>query len=328
MAIRRYNPGSKPPATMALVVINVAIALVDLFISGYLKRLMWARGIDIQYGEWWRIITSGFAHGDLMHVGFNAYGIYLLGTIIERLHGWKPMLIIYFASMFGGTALAMTFMDPATPLLGASGAAYGLFGAVLGFFYAKTGSFKALLEIPFARMLLIWLAFGVFMSLQPGVSMLGHLGGFIPGVILGMFFEHRYARQLDIYHKLAGGMVIVVIVLLTAFSVAPFTRGSWYAARAMKAYEHDDLDKGDELLSEAKRHKHSQEGTQLLLSHLEVWRRNQPFNSKEFNKSVLLWPLTHPDGIQEKQSEGSPYDFLMKRETATSDPLESTEDEP
>lgn len=313
---------------MALVGINVVIAVVDLFISGYLKRVMWARGIDIQYGEWWRILTSGFAHGDLIHVGFNAYGIYLLGSIIERVYGWKPLLIIYFVALFGGTALAMTFMDPVTPLLGASGAAYGLFGAVLGFFYAKTGSFKALLQIPFARMLLLWLAFGVFMSLQPGISMLGHLGGFVPGVVLGMFFEYRYARQLDIYHRLAAGMVIVAVFGLTAFSAAPFTRGSWYAARAMKAYEHDDFEAGDALLSEAKRRKHSQEGAQALIDHLENWRLNLPLNNRYSTKSVLLLPLTHPDGVQEPEAIGQPWSFLNDKGTVKTEPLESPENEP
>jgi len=316
-----------PRATLALVVVNVAIALVDLFIKGYLKRLMWARGIDIEYGEWWRVVTAGFAHGDLMHVGFNAYGIYILGTIIERLHGWKPMLVIYFTAMFGGTALAMTFMDPATPLLGASGAAYGLFGAVLGFYYVRTGSLRDLVRIPFARMLLIWLAFGVYMSLQPGVSLLGHVGGLVPGVILGMFFEHRYKRELDIYHMLAAGMVVVAIVGLTAFSIFPFTRGTWYATRAMKAYESGDLDAGDELLSEARNHKHGHPGAKMLLTHLEIWRRYQGIDDK-YDKDVLRYPLTHPDGIDVPGGENLPYTFVKDPEAGDAESLESTGDQP
>ena len=198
----------------------------------------------------------------------------------------------------------------------------------LVFYYVRTGNLRDLVRIPFARMLLIWLAFGVYMSLQPGVSLLGHLGGFVPGVVLGMFYEHRYKRELDIYHILAAGMIAVAIVCLTAFSVYPFTRGSLYAVQALKAYENDDLEKGDALLDEAKSHSHGKQGTKLLLTHLEVWRRNQPHNSKEFDKDSLRWPLTHPDGVDYADARGMPWTFLIEDKTDAPESLESTGDQP
>ncbi len=304
MAVRRYNPNAKPPVTMALVGINVGIALIDMFSGGYLERLFYARGIDIQYGQYWRLFTCAWVHANLLHIAFNGYGIYLLGTIMERLHGWKSLLVIYFVSLFGGSALAMAFMDPSIPLLGASGAAYGLFGAVLGFFYAKTGSIRGILQVPFGRQLMIWLVIGIVFSMQPGVSFLGHAGGFIPGAILGVFFEHRYMRQIDIYHKLSAGMVVVAVFALTAFSLFPVTRASWYASQALRAYEHNDFERGDALMQEAEQRNKRDDGTRRLMTHLKLWRVGHALNPREFDDDILVWPLTHTEPFSYVESRG------------------------
>jgi membrane associated rhomboid family serine protease len=311
VAIRRYNAGYAPPATLALVGVNVVIALADMVSNEYLMRLCWARGIDVQYGDYWRLFTCGWVHGDLKHIAFNAYGIYVLGSIFERLQGWKPLLVVYFAALLGGAGLAISFMDPNIPLVGASGAAYGLFGAVLAYFYAKTGSIRGLWEIPMARTLLIWLAIGVYMSLQPGISMLGHLGGFVPGVVLGIFFEHRYARQLDIYHKLSAGLVAVAIVLLLAFASAPLTRASWYGARAIRAYEAGDFERGDDLLEQARGRRMGRDGAVAFITHVRVWRRHHADDVV-----TLRWALTHPALIESGEAAGRPFHFLRDPETA------------
>jgi membrane associated rhomboid family serine protease len=324
VAIRRYNPGYAPPATLVIVALNVAVSLIDMFTGEYVSRLFWARGIDIQYGEYWRLFTCAWVHGDLMHIAFNAYGIYILGSIFERLHGFKPFLVVYLVSLLGGSALAIAFMDPNVPLVGASAAAYGLFGAVLGFFYAKTGSLRALWEIPYSRMLLIWLAFGVYMSLRPGVSFLGHLGGFVPGVVLGVFFEHRYARQLDIYHKLSAGVVVAAVVLLLAFASAPFTRASWYGARALRAFENGEFERGDQLLAQAKGRNMSQEGAVRLLTHLRVWRRYHETRPEEYDVAALRMALTHPALIEGGEAAGQPFAFLIDPEAHA--PLEAARD--
>lgn len=304
--IQRYNPNYKPAVTITLVGINIAIALLDMTNNGLLEHLGWARGIDIQYGEYWRIFTSGWVHANVMHIAFNAYGIYILGGLFERVLGWKALLSVYFASLFAGSALAMVFYDPMTPLLGASGAAYGLFGAVLGFFYVRAGSLRGLIQIPIARQLLIWLAIGVYISLQPGISFLGHLGGFIPGVFLGVFFEHRYMRNLDVYHKLGLGLMIVLIAAATVFACAPVTRASWHAAQALRAFEQGDMESGDELLENAGKRTIRDNGTRLLLQHLRVWRAGHASDPDEFDIEVLRWPLTNA----ERRGERVPFDFL------------------
>jgi membrane associated rhomboid family serine protease len=327
-AIHRYNPDSKPMATIVLVGLNITVAILDAANKGLLEHLGWARGIDIQYGEYWRMFTSGWVHINFIHIAFNAYGIYILGSLFERLLGWKPLLVVYFAALFGASALTMTFNDPMDLVLGASGSAYGLFGAVLGFFYVKAGSLRGLIEIPIARQLLLWLAIGVYISLQPGISFLGHLGGFIPGVFLGVFFEHRYMRNLDIFHKLGFGLMIVLIAGLSVFACFPVTRGSWHAAQALRAYEHGDFERGDKLLAQAQQRPMRDDGTRLLIQHLRVWRAGHERNPREFDMQVLRWPLTDAS----RRVEGRPFDFLAMPpgfdDATEAEPLDSEPDLP
>jgi membrane associated rhomboid family serine protease len=318
------------PSLPALAGINVVIAIVDAISGEAVARLGWARGIDVQYGDYWRLFTSGWVHGSILHIAFNAYGIYVLGTIMERLHGWKPLLAVYFAALFGGSALGMVFYDPEIPLLGASAAAYGLFGAVLGFFYVRTGSIRGIMQVPMGRQLLIWLAFGIFISLQPGISFLGHAGGFVPGVILGVFFEHRYMRSLDLYHKLGVGVLLVAIVGLSVFACAPFTRATWYATQALRAYENGNYQRGDELLRSAKERIARDDGTHKLLIHLRVWREGNQENPREYNNDVLRLPLTHPRPFEiDGATLDMPFTYLKDRSTPENpEPLETAPEQP
>jgi membrane associated rhomboid family serine protease len=329
--IQRYNPNHKPTATIALAGINVAIAIADALSGGVIERMGWARGIDVQYGEYWRLFTSGWVHADIMHILFNAYGIYVLGTIVERLHGWRPLVIIYTASLFACSALGLVFYDAEAYMRGASGAAYGLFGAVLGVFYVRTGSIRGIMQVPMGKMLLIWLAFGVFISLTPGISLLGHVGGFVPGVILGMIFEHRYMRTIDLYHKLGAGMLVVAIVALSAFACVPFTRASWYSAQALRAYESGDFERGDELLHAATDRPARDDGTRHMVTHLELWREDHSGLRTEQDLQHLRLPLTHPHGITFKgeQLPKVPFSYLVdRRDTQEPEPLETAPQQP
>lgn len=330
MAIQQYNPNHIQSTTFTLVGLNVAIAIADIATGGMLERYGWARGIDVQYGEYWRIFTSGWVHANIMHIAFNAYGIYVLGTITERLYGTKPLLVIYFAALMGGSGLSMVFYDPNIPTLGASGAAYGLFGAVLGFFYVRTGSIKGIMQVPMGRQLLLWLGIGVFISLQPGISFLGHLGGFVPGIFLGVFYEKLYMRRVDVWHWVGLGMVAAMVAGACVYSCVPYNRASWHAVQALRAYESGDLALGDERLANARKRSMRNEGTQMLLAHLEAWRATQSGPPTPADLSDLRLPLTHPRGVTFKGEHlpDLPFKFLRAPGEQSLEPLESPADEP
>jgi membrane associated rhomboid family serine protease len=297
MAIQRYNPHAKPSVTIALIIANVAVGVGDIATGGLLERMFWARGIDIFNGEYWRLFTSAWVHADLMHLAFNCYGLWILGSILERMIGWQRMLWIYFVSLFGGAGLALVFYDSSTMMLGASGAVYGLFGGVLGVMYAMTGSLRGLLQIPFGRILLIWLGFGIYISIAvPGISLLGHVGGLIPGALLGIYFEHLWRKQVDIYHHLTAGLVGVAVVGLCVASVLAPTRATPQLVRALNAYDQGEFERGDRLVETAT-DKRLDEGATLLLNHLKLWREANASNPEEFDNAVLRWPLTHREPL-------------------------------
>lgn len=310
MAVQRYNTEYTPPATMILAGVLVAISIADAFTGALLERVGWARGIDIQYGQYWRLLTSAFVHASVMHILFNAYGLWVLGVIFERLHGWRPLVLVFAASAVGGSALAMTFYDPNIPLVGASGGVYGLFGAVLGVMYVRTGSVRGIMQVPMGRQLLVWLGFGVVMSLMPGISMLGHLGGFVPGAVLGVFYEHRHKRELDIYHKLSVAVLALGIIGAAVFACVPFTRASWHACNAIRAYERGDDAAGDAHFATARGKRARDAGSRDLLEHLELWTL-----SPERDLNELRAPLTHPEGlvIDGRRVPEMPFSFLTRK---------------
>jgi len=173
-------PGSDPIVTKVIVAINVLVFVMfnasgrgtlELQVSGFL--------ID-QFNEPWRIITGGFAHGSAIHLGMNMFALWNLGRMLERSLGPSVFAAAYMTSLIGGSFLAILF-DPVQPVLGASGAIFGLLGLVV---LALRSHGVGLQESGLARVLLI----NLFISFLPFVSLWGHAGGFFAGLVLGVFY--------------------------------------------------------------------------------------------------------------------------------------------
>ncbi|CAG0976544.1 Rhomboid protease GluP [Planctomycetaceae bacterium] len=313
MAIYRFNPRAvREPATYVLIGLNTALALVDGFTNELISRLFWARGFDVYYGDYWRPLAAGFAHATPMHIMMNMYSLFVLGKLIEPLYGTKRFLLIYFVALLGGSALSLALSDPNTAMLGASGAIFGLFGALLGYLFSRTGSWAGVWSTPYGRQLIIVLALNVVISLMPGISLLGHLGGFVPGLFLGIFYERKMARRESLYDVATYWLVLLGVPLLTVYSCIPFNRAGFIAVQALKAYERGDLERGDELREEANSAKWAlQEGTQHLLGHLKRWREDWSSSKEPLALETLKLPLTHIHGIRFVPDDRSfPYTFL------------------
>ena len=84
----------------------------------------------LQYGQWWRIITGAFLHGGLIHIGVNMMSLWFLGRFIEFAVGSWRMFFIYMASLIVSGLAVVYLSPPMTPTVGASGAIFGLFGAL------------------------------------------------------------------------------------------------------------------------------------------------------------------------------------------------------
>ncbi len=134
----------------------------------------------IAEGEYWRIITGGFMHSGLIHIGFNMYLLWGIGRQLERMMGEIDFGIAYFVCLVGGSVGAMA-LDWQTPVVGASGAVFGLLSLmVLALRSRGIGLFDTGLGM--------LIGINVLLSFRSGVSLGGHMGGLVIGGILGILW--------------------------------------------------------------------------------------------------------------------------------------------
>ena len=175
---------AKPVVTLALIAVNVALFVPTLgggLVAGGSEGLTEAlalNGPDVAAGEWWRLITSGFLHYGLIHVGFNMVILYQLGTMLEPALGRVRFAVLYAAALLGG-AFGALLLDPNAFTAGASGAVYGLMGAA--FFGMRRRGIDPM-QSGLGGLLLINL---LLTFVIPGISIGGHLGGLAAGAAAG-----------------------------------------------------------------------------------------------------------------------------------------------
>ena len=142
-------------------------------------------------GEWWRLITAGFLHAGLMHLLFNCLALYTLGTPFEALYGRTRYAILLLISLVAGSYASITFNAENQVSVGASGAIFGLFGALLVVgrrLGADTRSTLTLLAINTAIAIAI-----------PNIDWRAHLGGLAGGVVVATVYKLMPQRRGGAY---------------------------------------------------------------------------------------------------------------------------------
>lgn len=134
----------------------------------------------ILQGQLWRLITPIFLHGNVLHIAFNMYALYSLGTSLERYYGHWKFLLLYFVGGFAGNTLS--FLLSKNPSLGASTAVFGLVAAEGVFIYRNRELFGQRARVMLMNLGLI-VVVNLIIGLQPGIDNWGHLGGLCGGAI-------------------------------------------------------------------------------------------------------------------------------------------------
>lgn len=194
--------------TTALVLINV-VAYVWEVTSGTdfnSNRSLLEHGallgiLVTQYGQWWRVVTGGFLHGGIAHIALNMFALYQLGRFVEALLGPWRMLAVYAIALVGG-GYAVAYFAPHDVTVGASGAIFGLFGALLAIGVRMGRSGRALISQTLP-ILLINLAFTFAV---PFISKAGHLGGLASGFAAGLvlFAMRRPVAEPVVFDNATG----------------------------------------------------------------------------------------------------------------------------
>jgi membrane associated rhomboid family serine protease len=181
------------PASLTLIGITVAVFLAQISTQGEVTNLGVLYGPAVQDGQWWRIISSGFLHGNALHIAFNMYLLFVLGPQLERLFGSLRFLLMYFGAMVGASLTVMLF-DWGQGTLGASGAALGLAGAMGVALYERGIPPQ---KSPVFGLVALTLALPL---LVPGISFWGHFGGIAAGAFMGYLLIWLPARPQETHH--------------------------------------------------------------------------------------------------------------------------------
>ena len=202
----------QPRVTISLIMINLVIWLLQVIPGSTLTSTLFYAPL-LTVIEPWRMITAGFVHSpdNFWHILLNIYSIYIFGRVIEPMLGPIRFLVLYLVSIFGGSAMVLWLSEPVVPVVGASGAFFGLMGAYL-IMLSAIGDNSGLL----VGLIAVNLAFGF---LVPGISWQGHLGGLLAGMaVTAVYARTRYKSGLSQKIQVLG--VIGLIALATVAGVA------------------------------------------------------------------------------------------------------------
>jgi membrane associated rhomboid family serine protease len=167
------------PATYTIIALTVAGYLLQAVGIASVGRFGMSP-VFVQVGEWWRLLSHALLHGGIWHIAFNMYALYILGPSLERGLGTTRFVTAYvFATVAGGTSIYF-LAAPGSFAVGASGAIFGLFGLWFGSAFATRRSVGGDAQF---RSVLSLLLINAAISLLPGISWQGHLGGFVAGVV-------------------------------------------------------------------------------------------------------------------------------------------------
>jgi len=222
--------------TQIILGINVAVFLGMVIFSGDpaafanplqqfspQETVLWGANVGVLTlsGEWWRLLTCVFVHGYLLHIAFNMWCLWNLGELSESLYGRWTYAAVYLIAGLGGS-LASTAWRPVGSSVGASGAIFGLAGALIAAF--KLGEFS----VPRAalsgtiRSLLVFVGFNLILGARPGSATdnAAHIGGLITGLILGALIALIAPHQDQAPRRIAIFAVMILALAVIAIGTA------------------------------------------------------------------------------------------------------------
>lgn len=169
--------------------------------------VVWHDGVSS--GAFWQVITNAFTHIEIWHIAFNMLAIWFLGPQLEAVLGRARFLALYLLSALSASALVMWFSDPASPTLGASGAVFGLMGAILVIAHKHHGD---------VRGILVWLGANVAITfLGSGISWQGHLGGLLGGLVIAAIVAYAPKQNRTTIQWV--GLAAFALVTLAAIAI-------------------------------------------------------------------------------------------------------------
>lgn len=211
---RVSHRSSRPLVVPALIAVNVAVFVLTVVdarsVSANSDGAVFAATSLVPYtvagGQWWRLVTSGFLHIGPLHLAFNMVALWVIGRDVERVLGPLRFGAVYTAALLGGSTAVMLLGAPTGAVAGASGAVFGLMGALVVLLRRMRLSPGPALAV---------IGVNVVLSVVlPGVSILAHLGGLAVGALVAAGFVHGPARSRPAAGFVLAGVVVVALLVL------------------------------------------------------------------------------------------------------------------
>lgn len=216
-----------PWALYAVIAFNILVWCNTLALgAGILqtsaeKLMLWGGNAasEVQHGQWWRLLTATFLHSGGLHLAMNMIGLAGAGTMVERIYGHRQFTLIYLGSGLMGSAMSLHFSAQKAVSVGASGAVFGVVGALL------ISVLKHRKQLPkvFGKQTLGGIAAFLFHSLsqgfaQQGIDNAAHIGGLLGGCLIALILPERFDKEKfqqqtsrSIAAIMAAGMAVTVL---------------------------------------------------------------------------------------------------------------------
>ena len=202
----------KPYVTYFLIAVNIIFYLVPLLLNQYENVVIsyCVHGPSIRAGDYYRLFTGIFLHGGILHLICNCYSLYVIGSQIENFLGKVKYGIVYLFSGIIGALFSISFSGN-TPSIGASGAIFGLMGALLYFGYYYRVYLGNVVKSQILPLIAINLGIGF---ITPNVDNFAHIGGLIGGTMMTMALGIR--DKSSTFEKVNGW---IICSIFTAFAI-------------------------------------------------------------------------------------------------------------
>jgi membrane associated rhomboid family serine protease len=153
-------------------------------------------------GSWWQVLTSAFTHVQVIHIGLNMLALYVFGPPLEQILGRIRFVTLYVVSGITGSAAVMLFSNAHGQTVGASGAIFGLLGAMAVVAFKTGGDYQGLLSLLAINLLITFTV--------PQISWQGHLGGLLGGTLVAVAMVYAPRRQRALVQFGVAGAVLAV----------------------------------------------------------------------------------------------------------------------
>ena len=244
--------------TYGLIATNVLIWIATVWAGSDLLKgdtgvlLAWGANsaFEVQQNAWWRLMTATFLHAGVLHLLMNMLGLWSTGITVERIYGHKLFCLIYFGSGLLGAALSLHFSAQKGISVGASGAVFGVAGALLVAVWQHRQDLPKLFGKQTLSGLSFFILYSLMQGLKPGIDNAAHLGGLIAGAGLAFILPERFNLerfvQLAKSRSLVAGAFVLAAVVgvasmapVSSFDAANMQKNAVAMAAALQSFERE-----------------------------------------------------------------------------------------